>query len=93
MFFDLQSDRGNLDNLVAIGIGIFSAQFFPATWTSFWVVVGDTLTLLNWIQQATMTLMTTLPSSLFSALAFFLTLGGAGGVGMRVTGMSWMMCG
>jgi hypothetical protein len=72
MLFDVELDRGNLDDLMAIGVGVKSRQSLSTTSASLGIVVGDSRTVFYWIQEPAMTPMTRLPSPFFSGFLFFL---------------------
>ena len=72
MLFDVELDGGNLDNLMAIGVGVKSCESLSTTSASLGIVVGDSRTVFYWIQGTAMTPMTQLPSPLFSGFLFFL---------------------
>ena len=74
MLFDVQLNGGNLDDLMAVRVGVNSAEFFPTTAASRRIVVFHALTLFHWIQGAAVTLMAWLPPSLFSPGLLFLVL-------------------
>ncbi len=81
MFFDLRHHRWNLDNLMAVGLGVFPMQGFSATGTLLGVVVYDSLTRFDRIELTAVPLMSRLSPALALAFAFAGTVLGLGRVG------------
>jgi hypothetical protein len=81
MLFDVKLNRGNLDDLMAIGVGVESFQFLSTTGAGGGIVVGYAIILFYWIQGTAMTGVSGLPASLFSRWLFFLSLLEVRGIG------------
>ncbi len=74
MLFDVELNRGNLDDLMAVRVGVNSGQSLATAVASLRIVVGQARTFFHWIQRAAMTPMTRLSPSLFPPGLLFLPL-------------------